>query len=85
MEKAEKFYYANKVETDVNKPKVSWDVIAEVLGNSKSERNIRHLIINSNTCNDDDIKANHANDFFTSIGHTLGQHFIDADSFFYRI
>ena len=40
MEKAEKSHYTNKVETGVNKPKASWDVISEVSGNSKSDCNM---------------------------------------------
>ena len=61
MEKAKNSSYTNKVETGVNKPKTSWDVISEVLGNSKSDRKVGDLIIDGNTCNDDDIKAIHAN------------------------
>ena len=38
-------------------------------------------VINGNTCNDDDIKANYANEFFTNIGHNLGQQFTDNDSY----
>ena len=72
MEKVRKLYYTNKVETGVNKPKASWDVIAEVLGSSKSDSSMGDLIINGNTCNDDGINANHENEFFTNIGHNLG-------------
>ena len=56
-------------------------MIAEVLGNSKSDCNTGDLLINGNTCIDDGIKANHANEFFTNISNNLGQHFFDDDSY----
>ena len=80
-EKATKLYYNNKVETGVNKCKASYDVIAEVLDNSKSDRKIGDSFVDCNTCNDDGIKVNHANEFFTNIGHSLGPLFTDVDSF----
>ena len=84
MEKAKKLYYTNEVETGVNKPKASWDMISEVLGNSESDHKIGDLIVDCNTCNDDGIKANHANEFFTNIGYNLRLQFI-GDCFFYQI
>ena len=81
MVKAKELYYTNKIETCGNKPKASWDVLAEGLDNSKSDSKIGDLLINGNTCNDDGIKTNHTNEFFTNIGHSVGQHFIDADSY----
>ena len=66
-----------------NKPKASWDVTSEVLGNAKTEHSTSDLFIDSITCNDDGIKGNHANDFSTYVGHNLGQQFFNEDYFFF--
>ena len=64
MAKAKKLHYTNKFKTEVNKSKAFGRVLSEVLGNSKSYRNIGELIINGHTCNDEGIKPNQAKTFF---------------------
>ena len=64
MAKFEKLYYTNRIETCVNIQKASWDVLCETLGNSTSDRIKSDFFIDGNTCNDDGIKAIHANEYF---------------------
>ena len=76
----EGFRIRNETGFSVNKSKSSWGVISEVLGNSKSVRNIGDLIIDHDKCNDNSIKAHHASEFFTTIGHIWERLFFDDDS-----
>ena len=70
---AKKTYYQHLFHENRNNPKKTWELLNDVLGRSKSKRNLNISNVERNLCSDPLKIAHSINSYFVNVGYSLEQ------------